>query len=536
MIKVFLVEDEVVVREGIKNNIPWKEHGYEFIGEASDGELAYPMIEKLKPDVVITDIKMPFMDGLALSSLIKGSFPWMEIIILSGFEEFDYAKEAIKIGVAEYLTKPISSEELLKVLDKISAKINEKKLDRILKEKYEKEMQENSLTDGRELFSDMVTGRKSTEELLKAASSLGIELSGLYYNIILFRIQSSNHPQEEYSGSAVHVSDMIMNVMDKNGVVVFDRNLEGKALLIKADCEEGIRIKQNTIISSIREILKNYPQINYFGGIGKIVQRLHDIPASFETASKAFAHRYMVNQSAILDGEELGKQQYISRDDFNIGDINVNILDKQHIMQFLKTGNKDEVMYFVDEFYREIGENALKSIMFRQYIAMDIYFAVAGFLESLNAPKDYIVPMEFKLDLVGTENLTRDYIVEILNKALSYRDSVASNRYKDVVDEAIAYIRENFADEDLSLNRLASKVNVSPNHLSMIFAQQTGAPFIKYLTDLRMDTAKELLKCTNKRSSEIAQEVGYKDPHYFSFIFKKTQGMTPTQYREAKET
>ena len=127
MIKVFLVEDEVIIRNGIKNNIPWEEEGFVFAGEASDGELAWPLIKKCCPDILITDIRMPFMDGLELSKLIKKEMPWIEIIILTGFEEFAYAKEAIRLGVAEYLSKPISGEELLKELDQLAQRIAQKK-------------------------------------------------------------------------------------------------------------------------------------------------------------------------------------------------------------------------------------------------------------------------------------------------------------------------------------------------------------------------------------------------------------------------
>ena len=134
MLKVFLVEDEFVMREGIKNNIDWASHGYEFCGEASDGEVAYPMIQKCKPDIVITDIRMPFMDGLELSKLIKKEMPWIEIIILTGFEEFAYAKEAIKLGVAQYLSKPISGDELLQELDQLAEKIREKKREQEVRE------------------------------------------------------------------------------------------------------------------------------------------------------------------------------------------------------------------------------------------------------------------------------------------------------------------------------------------------------------------------------------------------------------------
>ena len=147
MLKVFLVEDEFVIREGIKNNTDWKAHGYEFCGEAGDGELAYPMIQRLRPDIVITDIRMPFMDGLELSRLIRRELPDIEIIILSGYQEFEYAKEAIKLGVAQYLSKPINGEELLAELEELSAKIEEKRRATQIRERYLKEMEENTLRE-----------------------------------------------------------------------------------------------------------------------------------------------------------------------------------------------------------------------------------------------------------------------------------------------------------------------------------------------------------------------------------------------------
>ena len=199
MLKVFLVEDEFVVRQGIKNKIDWKSHGYEFCGEASDGELAYPMIQKLKPDIVITDIRMPFMDGLVLSRLIKKEMPWVEIIILTGYEEFEYAKEAIKIGVAEYLTKPINSEELLKEVDLLADKIEEKRREQEIKEKYMLELEENSLKERKELFQHLVTGGKSMAELLETADRLDMDLSAMWYNIVLIKIQFMNQTHDEYS-------------------------------------------------------------------------------------------------------------------------------------------------------------------------------------------------------------------------------------------------------------------------------------------------------------------------------------------------
>ena len=201
MIKVFLCEDEFVVREGIKNNIDWAANGFEFAGEASDGELALPLIRKTQPDIVITDIKMPFMDGLELSRIIKKEMPFSEIVILSGYEEFEYAKQAISIGVAEYLTKPISGDDLLAKLNTLRDKINAGKEQRTMKERFKKEMEENDRRDKSELFNYLVSGTATVKELLDRSEKLGMNLSAMWYNIILLFMKSDHHEIEEYSKS-----------------------------------------------------------------------------------------------------------------------------------------------------------------------------------------------------------------------------------------------------------------------------------------------------------------------------------------------
>jgi len=536
MLKVFLVEDEFVVRDGIKNNIDWKSHGYEFCGEASDGELALPMIQKLKPDIVITDIKMPFMDGLVLSKLIKKEFPWIEIIILSGYEDFKYAKEGIKIGVAEYLTKPISGSELLEEVDALAAKIEEKHRELVIREKYKKEMEEIFLQERKNLFQYLVTGSKSVPELLEIASRLSIDLSSMWYSIVLIITQSMNHAQDEYSNSLIEIEQKLKGIDEETHILIFDRNLEGKALLFKADSMEDLERIQNDYLSKMKEILMHYSHVRYFGGVGIPVNRLRELSISFEKASHAFANRYLVRQSLILYSAELDQGSSSEEKEFDISNVDPKQMDRSKIWEFLKLGEVDETIYFVEEFFKGLGASAIESNMFRQYIAMDIYFCVAEFVNGLLFQKDEIEPFDIASGILQSSEGTMKYIIRIVEKALELREKAASNRYGDVVDEVMRYIEKNYADEDLSLNLLASHVNFSPNHLSMIFSQHTGQTFIKYLTDYRMNKAKELLRCTGKRSSMICMEVGYKDPHYFSYLFKKTQGMTPTQYRGGKNS
>lgn len=531
MLKVFLAEDEFIIREGIKNNIDWQAYGYEFCGEASDGELAFPLIQKTRPDILITDIKMPFVDGLALSRLVKKELPETEIIILSGYEEFDYAKEAIQIGVARYLLKPINGETLLQEIDSVAEIILGKQKEKEIREKYQKEMEENSLRDQMDLFQHLVTGDCSMEELLSVADKLDLKIMAPWYSIVLLKIQSMKHDYEEYSGSIVVVDERIVKLAEPEHVLIFDRALEGRAFLFKADSEEELLAYQKEYLGDVKEVLSGYANLRYFGGIGTPVNRLREIPASFEDASHAFAHRYLVAESCILDSSLLMQEGAAEHEDFRISAVNPEQIDRAKMQEFLRTGDLDEVIYFVDEFFGKLDGGAMKSRIFRQYITMDAYFSIADFLKGLGLQKDEIEAPDQDSSILQDEKSAMDYIVRIMNKALVLREKRASSRYEDVVSEVIHYIEDNYAQEELSLNLLASHVNFSPNHLSMIFSQQTGQTLIRYLTDYRMNRAKELLRCSSKKSSVISMEVGYKDPHYFSYLFKKTQGMTPTQYR-----
>ena len=535
MIKVFLCEDEFVVREGIKNNIDWAGNGYEFTGEASDGELALPLIRKLEPDIVITDIKMPFMDGLELSRIIRKELPFTEIVILSGYEEFDYAKQAISIGVAQYLTKPISGDDLLGELNALREKIIRSKEERALKEKFKKEMEENVLRERSELFHYLVSGNCSVTDLLEKAEKLNMDLSAMWYNIILLFTKSEHHEIEEYSKSSVTIDAYIDEIVKDMGCISFDRDLEGRAILIMSDSEENLAKSQATVIERLEEVLGDYSHIRFYGGIGKPVNRLSRLNESYEDAGCAMANRFFVQESGFFKANRHEKRGEASVENFDMSNIDAKRIDKSNVARFLKLGNIDEIPFYVNEFVESVGADAFNSYIFRQYIAMDVFFAVSGFAEELSTPKQPFTVSEVTKEALESVDSVKAYVTGIISDVIKFRDSIATNRYRDIVDDAVKYIEEKYADEELSLNMLASHVNVSPNHLSTIFSQQTGQTFIKYLTEYRMEKAKEMLKCTAMRSSEISEAVGYKDPHYFSYMFKKTVGMTPTNYRGGKD-
>ena len=532
MLKVFLVEDEFVVREGIKNNIDWSGHGYDFCGEAGDGEVAYSMIQKLKPDIVITDIKMPFMDGLTLSHMIKSEFPWIEIIILTGYEDFQFAREAIKIGVSCYLLKPVNGESIMKEVDALSEKIREKKAEREAAQRYEEEMRERTELDKRDFFNTLIKGGASASDLIAEAKKLSIDISALRYNIMLLKIWSDKHDIGEFSNSVLRVEETVRAIADELGAVFFDFTVEGTALLFKGDDDKDIKRKIDRAVAKMKDLFSGYKHIRYFGAIGQTVGRITEIHTSFDWASRAYAHLYLTSENAFLVGSAEGL-----RPETNVdipSEIDPKHIDRRLMKRFLRGGEVSEITFFLEEYLNNIGDHALRSKMLRQYIAMDVYFCVADFVENeLGLSKEEI---EQKIsfpdgEVLLDENKTHDYLSEILGTALDLREDHSLGRYHDVMKDAIAYISEHYSDEELSLNTLAAQVNFSPNHLSSIFKQETGQPFIKYLTDYRMNMAKELLRRSSKKSNEIGIMVGYKDPHYFSYLFKKTQGVTPTQYR-----
>ena len=196
MFKVFLVEDEKVVREGIRENVLWEQYGFHYTGDASDGELALPMIRKIQPDLLITDIKMPFMDGLSLIKLVRKELPKTKIVIISGYDDFSYAQQAIHLGVEQYLLKPIIKDKLVEMLIEMREKMQEERYQQQYIENFKLEAQEYENFSRRRFFEQIVTGGLSVSEICETAKNLNIDIIAPFYNIVLFSLSSA-----EYDGS-----------------------------------------------------------------------------------------------------------------------------------------------------------------------------------------------------------------------------------------------------------------------------------------------------------------------------------------------
>lgn len=537
-LKVFLVEDEIVIREGIKKNINWEQEGFVFVGEASDGELAYPLIQSTKPDILITDIRMPFMDGLELSRLVKKELPDIKILVLSGYNEFEYAKEAINIGIAEYLLKPITGAKLLEAVKKMAKTIGEEWQQKQYLLAYQKEQAENGQLAKRKLFGRLVSGKYPVSTLLAEGRELGMDLAASQYNIVLFQV-STGEEAENYSDKINKITDEIESLTEKmQQVIMIERGgLEGFAFLLKG-AEEGSKgeIKEllPEFLEKLEQTMGKYPDVEYFGGVGVTVERLSELRVCFAKASHAYAYRYLWERNQIVTGDAAEEQKAMD-EELSLGGLNVGNLERNAVKRFLSTGLQEEIPDFVEGYFQSLGEQNIQSLMFRQYIIMNAYITAAGAMEKLGYDSSVIVKEcgDFKsmAGAFASVDQAASYLNHVLVTAIHFRDVVSQKKYATLLEDAEQYIRQNFQNEDISLNMVAASVNLSPNHFSTIFSQETGRTFVEYLTYVRMEKAKELLRNTNRKTSDIAFEVGYRDSHYFSYLFKKTQACTPREYR-----
>ena len=487
MIKVFLVEDEIIIRNGIKNSINWEMHGYDFVGEASDGELALPMILEKKPDILITDIKMPFMDGLELSEQVKKVLPATKIMILSGYNEFDYAKMAIKIGVTDYLLKPISSEKLLDAVNKVAEEIRKEQSEKEQMNQYAREMQENKESEKFQFFNQVFAGSMPFGECLEQGKQLGIEISAEGYCVILFKIIMIDHPMD-YSEDIVSATEDIENLSEQTEKLLwFRRGVEGWGFIAQGAVGEELTARAQTFREDLEKVLEKYKNLEYFGGIGSQVGRFSEIKRSYNDANRAFAERFSRSLRQFVSYSEV--HQMGVQNDVEMHRLGTMAENRKMLERFLKTGTEKE------DIERELGDVQ----------------EVSQYVQELEA--------------------TRKYLENIVRRMIRLREQASGRRYSEIIEKARDYIGQNYMSENISLNLVASSVNISPSYFSSLFSQEVGSTFVEYLTGVRMEKAKELLMCSDKRTSDIGYEVGYKDSHYFSYIFKKTQGCSPKEFR-----
>ena len=544
MLKIFLAEDEVIVRETIKRMIPWENLGFELVGEAADGEMALPLLLRQKPDLLITDIKMPFMDGLTLAKVAKKDIPGLKVVILSGYDDFNYAKQAINIGVEDYLLKPITKNALIERLTEIRSRYEHEKTQKEYYEKFHREMQAYEKNSSRDFFEALVSGSMDMMEIYRRSEKLGLDIVAEAYNVLIFTMNC----EEDFSGQREGYSEweaeslkLLEEFFSENtSAMLFRCNIFSYGVLIKGQ-KETIGENTRSCVSEIQRILDRKEQKRqWFVAAGEPVERLSQIQKSYYSASRAFSQRYLYDENILYYDEmaSMEKKNVTEDDSTYLQKVDVNALNPAILQKFLSNGLLEETENFVKDYFYAIGQEPLESLVFRNYVTLNVRFSVMSFLKEIGCDTRTL-EQEDTEDVLSESSKSLEnaiaYAEKIISQAIALRDQNSGNKNRSILKTAVDFIDSHYMEEDMSLNKAANAANVSANHFSALFSQNMGQTFIEYLTNLRMNKAKEYLRCTSMRSSEIAGEIGYKDAHYFSYLFKKTRGMTPSDYRKARE-
>ena len=520
MYKVFFVDDEASMRTGIRESIDWDKAGFALAGEAPDGEMALSLMQDIMPDILLTDVKMPFMDGLELARRTRKTMPWIKIVIISGHDEFEYAKQAITIGVEDYLLKPVTSSQLIETLNEIAGRIEEEK---------EKLRNVEELLEGtrrvraERLISDLLYGGIGVKNALAMAEELDLPVAADYYMVMQIELYLSSNKNYNYFYNA---RDCALGVLiGWENAIFFSQGSDRVICVLKGADPRALEEDAYNCAHAVKyEVERNGP-CSVAVAIGSIVTDIKKWPKSLADADAA---RRYINLT--------GRKQIISVQDINAGGlIPFSKVNRLPTIDKLRYATEADIPEFVEDCMTSADSAGVASFMFVNYIFVDILIAASKIIEELGG--DANEALSGYSDISGLLSANSDMenakqiLTSILGRIIEYRNAAIGSKYNEVIVKAQEYIQKNYSEQDISLHSVAKEVNISPNHFSTIFSQETGETFISYITRVRLEQAKALLKTTAMRTSEIGYEVGYNDTHYFSYVFKKNTGMTPKEFR-----
>ena len=518
--KVFFVEDEVIAREGIRDHVDWQANGFEFCGEAPDGEMALPLLRSIQPDVLITDIKMPFMDGLQLSKIVRERMPWVKIIILSGHDEFEYAQKAIHLGVTDYLLKPVTVQKLQNALQKLNTQLDQERIEQNKLKNLQAQVAESRAALRERLLFKLVIGAVSPVEAIEKGQSLGIDLSARFYLVMILKVELVDRTEKYDYDEFQQLQGRIIELTKKNpDIFLLKRDWGEMIMIMKGGTPEYLEEERDLLLEDIRQdVLETRYQLMV--GVGTTKKRIADICQSYVEALANIQNREGVNRGELPQPIEHGELLKV---------------DKSAVENYLRYGIKDAFDEFYDSYLFPLSETTLKSNLVKNYLFVDLILAVASLVHDLGGEVDRVIldlnSIEVTLSNIKTNEQLRQQVYRILISALNFRDSQCNSQYRNLIHQAKEYLERNYANSELSLNEVAMQVNLSASHFSVVFSQEMGQTFKEFLTELRINKARELLRMTTLRSAEIAYQVGYNDPHYFSSVFKKNTGFSPMEFR-----
>lgn len=493
-LKLLIVDDEPIICQGLRMTVPWNELGVEVVGEAYDGEDALQIMQETHVDIILTDVTMPVMDGLILTEKVSTFFPHIKTIIISGYDEFEYAQKAMKLGVKDYLLKPVDIDELIELIKGMQKNIVEKKM------------------------KDMIMNMKQLLSSLVMKQEIELELE-----------------QEDFYGYQLFCSEIkdyasTIGTKDKSPIKEAWRKLIDEQLMRKGFLTVSTFVDENLLLTCSARMGKFEQLPNYFLEIEETIQQELGITISIcysplvkDTKGLSTTYKRLIEGIKLSHCLEKSVFSFLEIPD-RTTDIEHQKLEKR-LRQFLSEENP-QIQSCVDNiFSRFEGKN-----IFLDDVVCLLKEVEKTVLTHFPEQHASIMSKDINVTVYNSYNELKKLFKEDLETYVKHHQTVDQNRQYWLIMKAIQYIKEHYAS-DLKASEVANVINVSPNYFSQLIKQETGKHFNDYLHEVRLNQAKILLKETPYRVFEIAEMVGYKDYKYFVHIFKKSTCTTPTKYR-----
>jgi two-component system response regulator YesN len=516
-LRVMLVDDESLIRNLIRMKLDWGAYGMEVSAEAGGGAEALALVEQDRPDIIFTDISMPDMNGLELSRRITEKYPGIKIVIITGHDDFEYARKGLQLGIVDYFLKPIKTDELKAVAEKLADMIQE---ERMYEQEYTRmrELLEANRPVLRERFlcSLMIDGG-SVEETAKQFDYFGLPLRGdAPMEIAVIDVHHpGNTGEEQRLLFETQCASIVGDFFGESPAVVFSDYWRRIVLLTSYEPEQGAALE--ALLDKLREFARRPVSI----GVGVTAKNAASANASYIQACDALDYRVVAGENKVIFYEDivLNKLPPGYEDAVKI----------EKLMFYVKAGAAKQTAKLLEEIMAFAPPKQGGQTLYHMRMkAMDIVAA------SQHLTAEYASTTESEaLGFLFAETLPEikdGLAAHLLFLAEAAQKSMAE-KSDSVVSRAKAYISEHMAEEDLRLATVAASLFISPGHLGRLLKKDTGKSFVEHLTDIRIKRAAELLRSTSLKGYEVGERVGIYDPHYFSILFKKATGMSVNEFR-----
>lgn len=534
MTKLLIVDDEPFLRTAIRNLIDWESKGYKVVDDVSNGFEAIEAIKKEAPDIILTDIKMPLMDGIGLIKYIEEKKLYIDVVVLSNFDDFNYVKEALLHGASDYILKTsINPQNLIQIIESSKKKSTNRRNEGPASSEQNDEIRKNIQWLKNEFLKNVFTGRKLDLSEIHANIKLyDLNLKDDSYIVISMKIDRFKDVIKKYPDNELKLLNStvasVVNELLGNGVFLFVNDSTYAILKYVNEISYNNMMSQLfDLLGRIQTAISRCLNFSITLGLSYMTCKIANIPAAYLQSTKAAELRFYYGFGRVINYSDVKNHDW--RDSFD------ELYGKtiRAIRKYLDDLNTTAVKEALNQFIDEIKERHISPDIAKQYIVDILKYAYNLVLEK--CVKDNLHTKMEKIYEDINDSETLDQVVGCIDVFSSemqehIKDNSSETR-NEIIKNALLFINYNY-NKELTLISVAKNINVNPSYLSRLFSNETGKNFIDYLTELRIGKAKKLLADSNLTTTDIGLKIGYSNPKYFNRVFKKCTGQTPYNFKK----